>query len=306
MKIIYDLSSLIHSGAKASYSKSYQWKGFPTGGMFLVFKTLISDLSKGHEVIICCDSPTNTLYRYKYYDGYKSNRVTTTDTIRTPEQILFSVQFSVIEDILSSIGIPLCKYDGFEADDFIYSVVSKYNKEPIQIRTVDYDLVDTKMLNPQVSFITHKNIGLNEMPVGEIRCKIIEGCTSDKVPKLKYSTHHILKDLDFIKAKGTTEPDIEYIKSVTKLTGEPLQELARNIFLVVPHIINLHCIPNFKPITINDIDKDLFIKILTAFGLKSSLKLFGINELNETDEVLEIFDTYNLYKESVLYEAFDY
>lgn len=295
---IYDGSALIHKGAKTGFSKSYSYKGFPTGAAFLFFRTLLSDLKRGEEVVLCFDAPSNTLHRTNYFTGYKINRRKQEGEVATIEQLNLIAQFNIIEFILKDIGIPILKLDGYESDDFIYSVVNAYPYTPITIRADDFDLIDTKLFNPSVNFISHASI--NSQETGEMKRKIISGCTSDKVPSLKYSNIHILDNIDLYKAKGITEPDVEYIKSVTNLTGEALEELARNIFLVVPHIIDLSYFSGFKPVTIKDIDIPKFELYLHALGLKSSLKMLGINELINNEETDRIINNFNHHREQVI------
>lgn len=62
------------------------------------------------------DSRTPT-FRHKMYDQYKANRQKTPDDLHA--------QVPWIEDVLDSLGVPVLRVDGYEADDIIATVAKK-------------------------------------------------------------------------------------------------------------------------------------------------------------------------------------
>ena len=66
------------------------------------------------------DSPTPT-FRHEMYDEYKATRQ------KTPEDL--HAQIPVIEEILATLGVPLVRQDGFEADDIIASFAARCRDE---------------------------------------------------------------------------------------------------------------------------------------------------------------------------------
>ena len=80
------------------------------------------------------DSRTPT-FRHEMYAEYKANRA------KTPEDL--HAQVPIIEEILTALGIPLVRQDGFEADDIIASAAERCRAEgrPCFIISGDKDLM---------------------------------------------------------------------------------------------------------------------------------------------------------------------
>ncbi len=66
------------------------------------------------------DSRTPT-FRHEMYAEYKANRA------KTPEDL--HAQVPIIEEILTALGIPIARQDGFEADDIIASVAKRARED---------------------------------------------------------------------------------------------------------------------------------------------------------------------------------
>jgi DNA polymerase-1 len=70
--------------------------------------------------VVAFDSRTPT-FRHEMYDEYKANRA------KTPEDL--HAQVPIIEEILTALGVPTVRQDGFEADDIIASVATRARAE---------------------------------------------------------------------------------------------------------------------------------------------------------------------------------
>ncbi|MDR2133774.1 MAG: DNA polymerase I, partial [Treponema sp.] len=80
------------------------------------------------------DSRTPT-FRHKKYGEYKANRQ------KAPEDL--HAQVPLVEELLSALGVPALRVDGFEADDIIATLAEKCKKEKRQcyILSSDKDLL---------------------------------------------------------------------------------------------------------------------------------------------------------------------
>ncbi len=84
--------------------------------------------------VVALDSRTPT-FRHELYAEYKATRA------KTPEDL--HPQVPVIEEILTALGVPIVRQDGFEADDIIASVAVRARAEerPCVIISGDKDLM---------------------------------------------------------------------------------------------------------------------------------------------------------------------
>lgn len=102
----------------------------------IFFRNLKALLSKYKPSFLAAafDSRTPT-FRHEMYAEYKATRQ------KTPEDLHAQVPW--IEEILNSLGVPVLRADGFEADDIIASVAEKCRKEkrPCRILSGDKDLL---------------------------------------------------------------------------------------------------------------------------------------------------------------------
>jgi len=98
-------------------------KGFPTG-LLTGFVNFINRLEKDHatdHLLFVADSKGKS-FRNEIYPEYKANRP------EAPEEL--KLQIPVALEWIESMGLPLLKEDGFEADDLIASVTHLSNREP--------------------------------------------------------------------------------------------------------------------------------------------------------------------------------
>ncbi|HHU36600.1 MAG TPA: DNA polymerase I, partial [Treponema sp.] len=97
-------------------------EGRNVSALFGFFRNLHSFFSKySPECFVAAfDSPTPT-FRHEMYDQYKATRQ------KTPEEL--HAQIPVIEEVLNTLGVPLVRQDGFEADDIIASLAARCSAE---------------------------------------------------------------------------------------------------------------------------------------------------------------------------------
>ncbi|OJF77042.1 MAG: DNA polymerase I [Treponema sp. CETP13] len=114
-------------------------------GFFRNFYNILRDYNP-QCIVAAFDSRTPT-FRHEMYKEYKANRA------KTPEDL--HEQVPIIEKILSTLGIPVIRKDGFEADDVIATIAERAHNEgrPVRILSGDKDLMQlvnetTIMLKP--------------------------------------------------------------------------------------------------------------------------------------------------------------
>ncbi len=89
--------------------------GTPTNAVFGFLSMLLKFIDMEHpDVLVCAFDAGKPEFRMKAIEKYKANRPPMDPTLRA--------QFPVIEDILTSLQVPVVKYDGWEGDDDVGSV----------------------------------------------------------------------------------------------------------------------------------------------------------------------------------------
>ncbi|HAH61252.1 MAG TPA: DNA polymerase I [Treponema sp.] len=113
-------------------------KGENVSALFGFFRNLHAVLAhyKPQYIAAAFDSRTPT-FRHEMYKEYKATRQ------KTPEDL--HAQIPWIEDILTALGIPVLRCDGYEADDVIATVAASAAEEgrTCRILTGDKDLMQT-------------------------------------------------------------------------------------------------------------------------------------------------------------------
>ena len=117
-------------------------------GFFRNFHRILKDY-KPQYILAAMDSRTPT-FRHKLFDQYKATRQ------KTPEDL--HAQIPVIEEILTALGVPILRCDGYEADDVIATLAAQCERNGRQCRILsgDKDLMQlvsdtTLMLKPDKS-----------------------------------------------------------------------------------------------------------------------------------------------------------
>ncbi|MCS7151739.1 MAG: DNA polymerase I [Endomicrobia bacterium] len=117
------------------------------GFVRMIFKTLKN--FKPLYFCICLDSDKPT-FRHKMYKEYKGTRKELDENIK--------IQFPIVNEFIQLSGIPYLRYDGYEADDIICSLVHKFKKDyEIVIISGDKDILQLVDENIVV-YNEHKDI----------------------------------------------------------------------------------------------------------------------------------------------------
>lgn len=121
-------------------------KGFPTGAL-LGFTQMLLKLMREEEpdlVAVCFDTPEPT-FRDELYADYKANRA------EPPDDLV--PQFPLFRPIVEALGIPVVEKPGFEADDVIGTLATRFAKEGIEVVVVSGDKDLMQLVGSGVSIL---------------------------------------------------------------------------------------------------------------------------------------------------------
>lgn len=120
--------------------------GMNVSAVFGFFRNLhiLIEQHKPELFIAAFDSRTPT-FRHELYSEYKANRA------KTPEDL--HSQIPIIEEILTALGIPMVRQDGFEADDIIASIAERCRTEDRQCFIISGDKDLMQLVGGPVSIL---------------------------------------------------------------------------------------------------------------------------------------------------------
>ena len=121
-------------------------KGQPTGaikGTISMIRKLISDYPDS-ELVVVFDAKGKT-FRNEIYSEYKANRPAMPEDLKS--------QISIIQDIVSLMGLPMLSVFGVEADDVMGTLSAEASKKKLNtlISTMDKDLA--QLVSPSVTLL---------------------------------------------------------------------------------------------------------------------------------------------------------
>ncbi len=165
-------------------------KGFPTNALFgftnMINKIILEE--KPSYILVAFDK--GKTFRHEKYKDYKGGRSETPDELK--------VQFPIVKELLTYMGIKYYEIDNYEADDIIGTFAKYCDNDPNFIGTIissDKDLlqlisndIDIKLLK-QKDYIRYNRdsfyaeYGIE--PINIIDLKALMGDPSDNIPGVK-------------------------------------------------------------------------------------------------------------------------
>lgn len=122
--------------------------GLPTNavyGFMRYFWDAVQKFSPSH--IACCWDLGSKTFRTEQFAAYKGNRS------EAPDELI--PQFSIIRDVMESLGIPNISSPGYEADDCIGTLAARFSPDmEVLILTGDHDML--QLVNERTSVIIMK------------------------------------------------------------------------------------------------------------------------------------------------------
>jgi DNA polymerase-1 len=165
-------------------------QGRNSSAIFGFFRSLfrVFDLRKPKRFAVVLDSLTPT-FRHEQYAEYKANREETPEELRE--------QLGVIEEMLSVLGVPALRVNGFEADDIMATLAERCRGEgrTCYLVSADKDLLqlvggNIRVLKPEHNDFTeldrervHESWSIYPEQVGDYLALV--GDSSDNVPGVK-------------------------------------------------------------------------------------------------------------------------
>lgn len=133
-------------------------KGLNTSAIMGFCNTLNEVLTKEHPTHIGVAFDHGKTFRHKVFPAYKAQRE------ETPEDIRQSVP--IIKQILEAMRIPILQVDGFEADDVIGTVATRFGADGIDTFMLTPDKDYGQLIGPRV-FMFHPRHGGGYETLGE-------------------------------------------------------------------------------------------------------------------------------------------
>lgn len=170
---LLDVSSYLYRAFHA-LPKFTTKEGFPTGAIYGFTRMLMSLLTKEKVKYlgVCFDSKTPT-FRHEEFENYKANRPP------MPDDLL--CQLPKIIEILNAFNLACFQMDGYEADDILATLASKFQDDfdKILIITPDKDML--QLVNEKINiWDSFKNNGLFDPE----KVKEKTGVSPEKIPDL--------------------------------------------------------------------------------------------------------------------------
>lgn len=175
--LLIDGNAIIHRAFYAIPQTFRTSKGVLTNavyGFLAILHKSITDFNPDH-VIICFDTPKPT-FRKQLHIHYQAHRPKMSDELKD--------QIPLIKEMVDKAGITHIEKEGFEADDLIGTIVTKYKKNhKILILTGDKDIMQ---LVDEYVYVISPQTGVNQMKlydINEVKNKL--GVLPYEIPDLK-------------------------------------------------------------------------------------------------------------------------
>jgi len=273
-------------------------RGENISAVFGFFRTLLSLLRQRNpdQLVIALDSKTKT-FRHEMYPEYKATRD------KTPEDL--HEQINVIEEILSVLGIPTVRCDGFEADDVIAALSAKCAEEARACFIVSGDKDLLQLAGGQTTILYPRKGEYVEMGKDEIETEwgirpeqIIDylsltGDQADNVPGIKGIGPKTAASL--LKKYGTLENIFENIEELKGAQKQKLETGRDSAFLSKKLVILRSDLaveerPEGYPVT--DLNTADAVPIFLEHGMKSIVKELSGAEEEESEKINRERGTY--------------
>lgn len=132
-------------------------EGVYTNGVYGFLNMLLKikeDINPDY-IVAAFDKSSNT-FRHKEYEDYKAGRK------KTPPEL--SMQFPIIREILSKMGISVFELEGYEADDLIGTISVLAEEEGMEVYVVTGDKDALQLATDNVNVVINKK-GITEKEI---------------------------------------------------------------------------------------------------------------------------------------------
>jgi DNA polymerase-1 len=195
---LLDVSSYLYRAFHA-LPKFTTKEGFPTGAIYGFTRMLMSLLTKKKVKYlgVCFDSKAPT-FRHEQFEDYKANRPP------MPDDLL--CQLPKIVEILNALNLARFQMDGYEADDILATLASKFQDDFDKILVITSDKDMLQLVNEKIN-IWDSFRGDSLFDSEKVKEKL--GVSPEKVP-------------DFLALIGDSVDNIPGIPGIGKITAKKL------------------------------------------------------------------------------------
>ncbi|QTQ13579.1 DNA polymerase I [Treponema parvum] len=232
-------------------------------------------------IIAAMDSRTPT-FRHQMYKDYKITRA------KTPEDL--HSQIPVIEEILTALGIPLLRCDGFEADDLIATIAKKCAEKGRKCRILSGDKDLMQLVNDTAQILkpdangAWKVVGKEGvkaewgvMPEQLLDLLSLYGDTADNIPGVKGIG--VKRAGMLLEQYGSLEGIYEHADEIKGSMGEKIRSGKENAFFSQKLIRLCYDVPLSEKDSIKPVNLDFAsaAKLLLKYGLPSVAEQYEAN-----------------------------
>lgn len=301
---IFDVSAFVYTGATSGEFKNLFFYNYPVGGIHYLMRYVTTALADKDYIVLAFDDRDN--FRKKLMPCYKEGR--------RPNMTVIS-QINTLYEELSQAGFSCYRYAGYEGDDIISWACKQGGRkyDEIVIYGNDRDLlcnvhgnVRFRSITPNVNSVWEgnfadaielgKTIPFNTIAVN----KVLEGCSSDKVPpfvsekgyKGTYLYNLYLQALRVNNVPFTWENTnnkslfMQIFSQLEIITDKDLTELSNRVKVIFPAECpqNVDIIPN----SVKDIDPAIFAGFLSMYNDFKSCQMMGYRKLPLSEEATKL------------------
>lgn len=218
--------------------------GIPTNaiyGFIRYFWDAVQNFDPTH--VICCWDLGGSTFRGQQFSAYKGNRP------EAPDDLV--PQFSIIRDVMDSMGVPNISAEGYEADDCIGTLATQFSKDmDVMILSGDHDLL--QLVSDRTTVIIMKKGHGNYKaytpeslyeekqlhPRQIIDVKALMGDASDNYPGVRgigeKTAHKLVQEF------GSVDGILEHLDQVSKSVRVKI-EADLDMLLLSRKLAEIHC-----------------------------------------------------------------
>ncbi|MEW5815735.1 MAG: DNA polymerase I [Spirochaetota bacterium] len=267
-------------------------KGKNVSVIYGFFRTLLSlfEAQKPVFFAVAMDSITPT-FRHELYPAYKATRE------KAPEEL--HAQIPIVEEVLSALGIPILRINGYEADDIISTLAENCKKEKrgCFIISGDKDLLqlvegEIRVLKPEKG--DYKVLGRDEVfaeysvyPDQIIDYLALTGDASDNIPGVKGIGPKTASGL--LAKFQTLEGIYQSLDEIPLSQQKKLREAKENALLSRRLVILNRNVPlgvDFEALGLKNLGREAAAQIL----LREDIKSIAQELLSKSDSVISVED----------------
>lgn len=255
---------------------------------------------KPKHLIAALDSKTPT-FRHQLYEAYKGTRE------KSPDDLIAQIQ--PIEDILSAMGVPCLRVDGYEADDVIATIAKECCRtgKTCRILSGDKDLMQLVCDSVQIMKPSHdtnlpwKVVGVEGVkeewgvyPDGLLDLLSLVGDTADNVPGVKGVG--VKTGVKFLEQYGSLEGIYQHADEIKGAIGEKIRAGKEDAFFsqklitlcdTVPIKDDYYTLSNFNFIAAKNL-----LNQAECYGVAKSYGMMaGVTEKNDSSASTEASKT---------------